>query len=316
LSESECQKRFSENDCRILTVKFENSVLNFKSTLKCVAWLFVCVSCNFVIADETTKTSSAHSQPQDDIEEVSIQGSWLPGALLRGQTVPGASIVMGEQKIPVDQQGKFVFGLGRDEAGVVTLDISVEGLKSQSLSFPIESREYDVQHIEGVAQKYVSPAESVLSRIKKENTQVYLARQVHSTLDYYQGEFIWPAAGPITGVYGSQRVFNGVPKRPHYGLDIGAPVGEPVVAPLAGKVSLVHADMYYSGGTLIIDHGAGVSSTFIHLSEILVDEGALVEQGQMIAKIGATGRATGPHLDWRVNWFQTRLDPLLLLPPR
>ncbi|WP_245792167.1 M23 family metallopeptidase [Teredinibacter waterburyi] len=289
--------------------------MNYKSTLQYFVWLLVCLSGNFVVADETTKTSS-RSQPQDEIADVSIQGRWLPGALLRGQTVPGASVVMGKQKISVDQQGKFVFGLGRDVTGVVTLDISAEGSKTQSFSFPIESRQYDVQHIEGVAQKYVSPAESVLSRIKNENSQVYLARQVHSALDYYQGEFIWPAAGPVTGVYGSQRVFNGVPKRPHYGLDIGAPVGEPVVAPLAGRVSLVHADMYYSGGTLIIDHGAGVSSTFIHLSEILVNEGELVEQGQVIAKIGATGRATGPHLDWRVNWFQTRLDPLLLLPAR
>jgi murein DD-endopeptidase MepM/ murein hydrolase activator NlpD len=119
--------------------------------------------------------------------------------------------------------------------------------------------------------------------------------------------------GPITGVYGSQRVYNGVPKNPHYGVDYAAPTGTEVVAPAAGIVRLAHPDLFYSGGTMIIDHGHGLSSSFLHLSGLLVAEGARVTRGQPIALVGATGRATGPHLDWRMNWHQQRIDPQLVL---
>ena len=125
--------------------------------------------------------------------------------------------------------------------------------------------------------------------------------------------FVWPLEGTITGVYGSQRIYNGVPKSPHYGIDIAAPQGELVRAPAPGVVTLVHPDMYYSGGTLIVDHGHGLSSTFIHLSESLVEIGQRVEAGEVIAKVGSTGRSTGPHLDWRMNWFDVRIDPRLVL---
>ncbi len=132
--------------------------------------------------------------------------------------------------------------------------------------------------------------------------------------DYAEG-FGWPLTGRISGVYGSQRILNGEPRQPHYGVDVARPTGTVVTAPAPGVVTLVEADLYYSGGTLIIDHGRGLSSTFIHLSEILVEPGQQVETGDAIAKVGATGRATGPHLDWRMNLGPVRLDPALLAGP-
>ena len=131
----------------------------------------------------------------------------------------------------------------------------------------------------------------------------------------FAGEFQWPLIGPITGVFGSQRVYNGVPKRPHYGVDVAAPVGTPVSTPAPGTVTLAHADMFYSGGTLIIDHGYGVSSTLMHLSKVLVAVGDEVVPGDIVAEVGAAGRATGPHLDWRMNWLNVRIDPQLLVSP-
>ena len=129
----------------------------------------------------------------------------------------------------------------------------------------------------------------------------------------YAAPFAWPARGRISGVYGSQRILNGEPRRPHFGVDVAAPTGTPVYAPAPGIVTLAHEDMYFSGGTLIIDHGHGLSSSFLHLSEILVEAGTYVSRGDLIARIGATGRASGPHLDWRMNWLDRRVDPQRLV---
>ena len=125
--------------------------------------------------------------------------------------------------------------------------------------------------------------------------------------------FTWPATGRISGVYGSQRVLNGKPRNPHFGLDIAAPDGTEVFAPADGLVTLTHPDMLLSGGTIILDHGQGLSSTFLHLSKILVEAGSFVKQGELIALIGSTGRASGPHLDWRMNWLDRRVNPQPLL---
>lgn len=246
---------------------------------------------------------------------VEVKGRWLPGAMLQGQTLPGAKLRILDTAFTADANGLFVFGLGRDAAGSVTLKVAQGGLHATKV-FTVLKREYDLQRIDGVAKRYVSPPQEVLARISREAAQVRKARATHSSELFFRQSFVWPAEGPVTGVYGSQRVFNGVPKRPHFGLDIGGPVGTPVMAPAGGVVTLVVDDMYYSGGTLIVDHGYGISSTFIHLSKILVEEGQRIQQGQQIAKMGASGRATGSHLDWRVNWFEHRLDPQLLIPER
>ena len=141
------------------------------------------------------------------------------------------------------------------------------------------------------------------------------ARQHRDNHAYYIDGFSWPAKGRISGVYGSQRVLNGKPRNPHFGLDIAAPTGSDVYAPADGLVTLTHPDMLLSGGTIILDHGQGLSSSFLHLSEILVEAGLFVKQGDLIARIGATGRASGPHLDWRMNWLDRRVNPQLLLAP-
>lgn len=248
--------------------------------------------------------------------ELTVEQAVQQGAMLSGKTDAEKLIVLGRE-IPVAEDGHFVFGVGRDAEPVLTIQLIAKSGETVSKELKVQQRVYDIQRIEGVAQKYVSPPEEVLDRIRSDAAAVRAARESPGSArqDYRQG-FIWPAEGRISGVYGSQRVFNGVPKRPHFGLDIAAPVGTPVIAPASGVVSLAHADMYYSGGTLILDHGAGISSTFIHLSRILVEHGQEVEQGQVIAEIGATGRVTGPHLDWRINWFDQRLDPQLLVAPR
>jgi murein DD-endopeptidase MepM/ murein hydrolase activator NlpD len=127
--------------------------------------------------------------------------------------------------------------------------------------------------------------------------------------------FVWPAQGPISGVYGSQRFYNGEPRNPHYGVDVAVPKGTPVHAPAAGVVTLAEPDLYFSGGTVILDHGYRLSSTFLHMSEVSVQVGDELQAGDLIGAVGSTGRATGPHLDWRMNWRQQRIDPQLLAPP-
>ncbi|WP_241264041.1 M23 family metallopeptidase [Bowmanella dokdonensis] len=244
-----------------------------------------------------------------------LQGPLTQGALIRGKVEPGSEVMMDDQPVKVSPQGHFVIGFGRDAKLEHRLSVK-RGPHTQEHPIVLSSREYSVQRVEGVEQKYVSPPDEVLTRIRNDNQQIAAARATDSDrLDFLQS-FIWPAEGPVSGVYGSQRVFNGVPKRPHFGLDVAGPVGTPVVAPADGIVTLYQPDMYYSGGTLIIDHGHGVSSTFIHLSKSFVREGEEVRQGEKIAEMGNTGRVTGPHLDWRINWFSERIDPQLLVPQR
>ena len=252
------------------------------------------------------------TETNSDKPFLEVKGSWIQGALLRGKVDLHSSVRIFDRDVNVMETGEFVFGLGRDTPEVVNIEVVKDG-KSYFYPFSVQQRSYKVQRIDGVANKYVQPPEDVLDRIKAENRTVRRARQTdRNSVEFLKG-FELPAKGPITGIYGSQRVFNGVPKRPHFGLDIAGPVGAPVQAPAPGVVTLANDDLYFSGGTLIVDHGQGVSSTFIHLHKILVKEGDQVQAGQLIAEIGATGRVTGPHLDWRVNWFNQRLDPQLLL---
>ncbi|MEE8188755.1 MAG: M23 family metallopeptidase, partial [Kiloniellales bacterium] len=148
-----------------------------------------------------------------------------------------------------------------------------------------------------------------------ENARIAAARAVDRPEPLFESGFVWPATGPITGVFGSQRVLNGKPRRPHYGVDVAAPEGSIVRAPADGVVAIAAAEMYYTGGTVLIDHGHGLTSVYSHMKEVRVSEGQRVKQGDPIGTVGATGRVTGPHLDWRVNWFDQRLDPALLVPP-
>ena len=239
----------------------------------------------------------------------------LQGGLIYGTVENADKVTVFDRGVHIDEKGEFIFGVGRDAPSSLPLKVQWQSGEVETVSVPIKSRTYDIQRIDGVDDKYVRElSEDLLKRTREEAGLVWAARQnLRQTAEFLQG-FYWPAKGPVTGVYGSQRVFNGVPKRPHYSLDIAGPTGTPVKAPAGGIVTLAHPDMYYSGGTLIIDHGQGLSSTFIHLSKIHVKKGQTVAQGELIADMGATGRVTGPHLDWRINWFNQRLDPALVLP--
>jgi murein DD-endopeptidase MepM/ murein hydrolase activator NlpD len=241
-----------------------------------------------------------------------LTGELIQGSLIRGKTDANVQVWLNGSPVEVSEEGSFVFGFGRDASNKHILSWQAAGEK-QDMPLVIKAREYKIDRIEGVAQKYVSPPQEVLARIREDNRAIANARATRSNLKDFLDDFILPAEGRISGVYGSQRVFNGEPKRPHYGLDVANVVGTPVIAPAGGIITLAHNDMYYSGGTLLMDHGFGVSSTFIHLSKIHVTEGQRVEKGDLIAEIGATGRVTGPHLDWRINWFKERLDPELLI---
>jgi murein DD-endopeptidase MepM/ murein hydrolase activator NlpD len=177
-----------------------------------------------------------------------------------------------------------------------------------------EPRDYRIQRIDGLPEKFVDPPKEVLDRIARETALVDAARARDTGASWFSDAFMWPVKGPLTGVYGSQRILNGVPKRPHFGLDIAAGEGKPIVAPVGAVVALAEPDLYFTGGTVILDHGHGVSSSYLHMSRIDVKAGDTVKQGDVIGAIGKTGRATGPHLCLRLNWFQVRLDPALVLP--
>ncbi|MEJ2400727.1 MAG: M23 family metallopeptidase [Xanthomonadales bacterium] len=242
-----------------------------------------------------------------------LRGEPVQGGLLFGEVEPGSRVTLDDRDVMVSPEGRFVIGFGRDEKGPKTLSVVDPEGSTQERTFGIKPRDYRIEEVDGLPQRTVTPDPADAERIKQEIALVAAARKRADERTDYDAGFHWPASGRISGVYGSQRVLNGKPRRPHYGLDIAAPTGTPVHAPAAGVVTLAHPDMFYSGGTIILDHGQGLSSSFLHLSEVLVEVGEQVDQGAVIAKIGATGRASGPHLDWRMNWLDRRVDPQLLM---
>lgn len=246
---------------------------------------------------------------------LSLKGDFTQGGLVIGKALKGSTVTFEDKQLELTPQGDFVFGFHRDMPQTATLTVS-NGNRKEVQKLFIRKRDYDIERIDGLPPSKVNPMKpEVLKRIHKEGALVANARKNTDKQTSFMQDFIWPAKGRLSGFYGSQRVLNGDPKRPHYGVDVAAPTGTEVVAPADGVVRLAYDNMFYSGGTLIIDHGYGVSSTFIHLDSIDVEEGVSVKQGDKIATIGATGRATGPHLDWRINWYSSRLDPQLLVPP-
>ncbi|TMO66726.1 M23 family metallopeptidase [Pseudoalteromonas aurantia] len=246
-------------------------------------------------------------------QALELSGNLTQGGMVIGKIADAKSVKFNDKPLKLTKDGQFVFGFGRDAQLQHSLTwVTIAG-KSESADFMITKRTFNIDRITGVAKKYVSPPDSVLKRIRTEAKAVKLARATSSNLTYFLDPVLKPAKGRISGVYGSQRFFNGKPRNPHYGLDIANKTGTPVWAPLRGIVTFAEDDLYYSGGTVIIDHGYGISSTYIHLDKIHVNVGDLVSVGKHFADIGATGRVTGPHLDWRFNWFGERLDPQLLM---
>ncbi|WP_421782873.1 M23 family metallopeptidase [Kiloniella litopenaei] len=274
--------------------------------------LFCCLFLIFTLALSGTLSVPSSGFAEDN---VSLQGKFIQGGIIIGKAPGGSKIFLNQEAIKLSQQGDFVFGFGRDAEGIVELSIQTPDGKTQTRNYEIKKRDYAIQRIEGVAQKYVSPPKEVADRISRDAQIVAKARTEDFDEPMYAKGFIWPAHGRISGVYGSQRVFNGVPKRPHFGVDVAAPVGTPVIAPAPGIVTLAEPDLYYSGGTIILDHGHGLSSTFLHMDSVTVKVGDYLAQGEKLGTLGATGRVTGPHLDWRMNWFKERVDPETLVGP-
>jgi murein DD-endopeptidase MepM/ murein hydrolase activator NlpD len=249
------------------------------------------------------------------VNALELKGEWQQGGVILGKVPQGTQVEYRGKKLHISPAGEFVIGLGRDAASKANFTtIDSDGSRKEH-HFTVKKRSYNIQKVTGVPQQTVEPDPAQVERAKREAQMSADARKGDLPLTFFAQKFEWPLIGPITGVYGSQRFYNGVPNSPHYGVDIAKPVGALVKAPAGGVVTLVHPDMFFSGGTLIIDHGHGLSSTFIHLSEVLVKKGDAITQGQTIAKVGKTGRATGPHLDWRMNWFEERVDPQLLVEP-
>jgi murein DD-endopeptidase MepM/ murein hydrolase activator NlpD len=273
-------------------------------------WL---VATAFLISYAVMAGQSMANEPPPGL---SWAGDFSQGGMVIGVTQPGVTLKLGGRDVPVAKDGRFVFGFRRDEAATLPLTVTHRDGQSEAIQIAVAPRTYDIQRIDGLPPAQVTPPPAVLERIKRENAQIAAVRLRNTPRqDFLQG-WIWPAKGPVSGVYGSQRILNGEPRTPHYGLDIAAPTGSPVVAPAAGEVVLAEKDIYFTGGTILIDHGMGINSAYSHLQTLTVKVGQRVRQGEQIGTVGATGRATGPHLDWRVNWFDVRLDPQRLLPPK
>jgi murein DD-endopeptidase MepM/ murein hydrolase activator NlpD len=242
-----------------------------------------------------------------------LSEQFFQGALIVGKTSPDNKVTLNGKSIKVSINGDYALGFSRDEKNNSELMIfSPNGAAEKRILKPLK-REYNIQRVEGIAKSIMNPNKKANVRVGEDNKKIKAARKVDSNLTAFAKGFVAPIEGIITGVYGSQRYYNGVPKTPHYGLDYAGKNGDPVKSPADGTILMFVPDMFYSGGTMIIDHGHGVSSTFLHLSDSYVSVGDKVSKGQLVAAVGASGRATGPHLDWRINWFNMRLDPALVL---
>jgi murein DD-endopeptidase MepM/ murein hydrolase activator NlpD len=249
------------------------------------------------------------------LADVRFDGQFVQGGFVRAQTTPGAAVLFESRKLRLTPDGEFLIGFGRDAGPTAMLDITYPDGTKETKTLNVATRQWDIQRIEGLPERQVTPSPEDLARIRDDQAKVTAARARNTAETLFRTGFVWPAIGPISGVYGSQRILNGQPRQPHYGVDVAAPVGAPVVAPADAIVSMVHEDMFFTGKTLALDHGYGLNSVYSHMSAITVELGERVKQGQVIGRVGATGRVTGAHLDWRVNLFDIRLDPALLVPP-
>ena len=238
-----------------------------------------------------------------------FDGKFIQGSFILGKTEPGSEVIIDKKKVKVTSDGYFAFGLGRDRKNDVVIKIN-----NKKIIKKVFKREYKIQRIDGLEEKKVTPPEEVYERIKRENKWIGEARAINSNLDFFKNKFINPLENAIvTGVYGSQRILNGKPKWPHYGIDFAADKGTEIKAMLDGVVTLAESDLFYTGGTLIFDHGHGISTLYMHMEKISVKIGQEVKQGDIIGTVGSTGRSTGAHLDIRLNWFNVRLDPATVL---
>jgi len=247
------------------------------------------------------------------LNAIELRGDFLQGNLIIGKTQPNSIVLIDKKEIKISKQGFFVFGLSKDRKNDLIIEIVENGLSTKIVK-KVYKKKYKIQKINGLPSKQVTPPEEVYERIKNDNKLIGNARATNSDLTFFSNKFDLPIKNTIiTGVYGSQRILNGIPKSPHYGLDFAAPEGTPIKAMLDGVVTLAEPDLYYTGGTIIFDHGHGISTLYMHMKNVDVKKGQKVKKGELIGTVGKTGRSTGPHLDVRLNWFDVKLDPASVL---
>ncbi len=248
-----------------------------------------------------------------EVYAVEFNGKFIQGHYIIGKTEPSSSVTIDKKKVKVSKDGYFAFGLDRERKYDIVILINKDG-KTNKIIKKVQKRKYNIQRIDGLEEKKVTPPEEVYERIKNENKLIAQAREINSDLDFFKDKFILPIENAIiTGVYGSQRILNGKPRWPHYGVDFAGDLGTPIKAMADGVATLVENDLYFTGATLIFDHGHGISTLYMHMNEIFVEKGDIVKKGDIIGTVGSSGRSTGPHLDVRLNWFGTRLDPATVL---
>ena len=246
-------------------------------------------------------------------EQVQVPEHLQQGQLVIGHAPTNVKIEFAGHRCRVGKDGAFVFGIDRDAPAKISLHVRYSNGKTDTLSLPVAKREYHIERLEGLPQQTVTPNPEIAARISREQKRVIEARFRDDEREDFLGGFTLPVEGArISGVYGSQRVDNGVAMTPHFGLDMAVPIGTPVHAPAAGLVTFAAPDLYLTGGTVLLDHGFGLTSSFLHMSKLAVKVGDRIRPGQLIGLSGATGRATGPHVHWGFNWFETRIDPELL----
>ena len=244
---------------------------------------------------------------------VEFLGNFKQGSFILGKTDPNSKVFIDDRKVRVSNDGYFAFGLDRDRKNNVLIKIKNKR-ETKLIEKKVFKRKYNIQRIDGLPPKQVTPPPEVFERIKKDNILIGKAREIDSKLIFFKDKFIYPIDKyVITGVYGSQRILNGKPRRPHYGIDFHAAEGTPVKSMMDGVVTLVENDMYFTGGTIIFDHGHGISTLYMHMKDINVKKGQKVKKGEIVGTLGQSGRATGPHLDIRLNWFDVKLDPVTIL---
>lgn len=286
------------------------------ATLRCLLATALLPGVVGATASATGQASPPTDQATVADTRVVFPDSVSQGALVIGKVPAGSTVRHAGRLLRVTGYGSVVFGVGRDAEGPLQVEIVALDGTRRVQAMAVVPRAWPVEHVNGVPPKTVDPPPAIAERIRREQAQVTAARGRDDARADFARPFAWPVQGRISGRFGNGRVYNGKPGAGHSGMDIAAASGTPVKAPAAGVVTFAAPDLYLTGGTLLLDHGHGVSSNFLHLSRIDVSVGDRVEQGQAIAAVGATGRATGPHLHWGMNWFDVRVDPLLVLEPR
>ncbi len=263
-------------------------------------------------ADHSREASAASASA--DVGVVQIPSNAPQSSLVIGTVPAGSTLSYDGRAVRVASNGRFVIGVAREQSGTMSLKLTAPNGSSRMLSIAITPRTFPIERVNGVPEKTVNPPPDIAARIEREQASVNAVRTRDDDRNDFDTKYVWPVKGRISGVFGSQRIYNGTPASPHSGVDIAAPQGTPIHSPAGGIVTFANPDLYLTGGTVVIDHGHGVSSNFLHMSRIVVKVGDRVEQGQVFGLVGKTGRATGPHMHWGMNWFNVRIDPESLMP--